>query len=129
MIQQDLVTWVQANASISAVIGTRFYPGILPQNATLEAIVYSSSSQIPAVTMQEVGGYNEAVFTLSSMAESYGEAKQLAKIVRAQLHGYQGTMGSTTIHAAFQISEDDGYDPETLCFRVDQEYGFHFAES
>jgi hypothetical protein len=39
-VAADARTYLLADASIAAVVGTRIYPSNLPQNATLPAIVY-----------------------------------------------------------------------------------------
>ena len=129
MFHQDFVTWIKANSALTAVISGRVYPRILPQNATLPALVYSQTSGMPAITMTEVGGYTAAIFQLSCMGENYGEAKSLAKTVRGQLHGFKGTMGATNIQAAFQIGGDeDVYDVESEGNRVDLEFAIHYDE-
>lgn len=130
MLHSDFKTWAEANATLLA-LGVHVYPGIVPQNPTLPLIVYNQTAGHSEVTFTQIGGYSEAVLQLSCIAASYGAAKELAKALRGQLHGYHGTMGSTVVQGAFEIDpgEQDIFESETREYRVDLTFRFHYIET
>src|SRR3990167_82241 len=131
MLHEDFYTWASANAPLAVLIAGRVYPRILPQNPVLPALVYSQSSGRPETTCVEIGGYSEAVFQLSCIAETYNQAKQLARTLRAELHGFAGAMGGTTARGEFQPEpgEEDVYEDETRESRVDLTFRFNYLET
>lgn len=46
MLETDLVTALEADAGITAVVGDRIYPVIAPDNCTFPALVYSVVSEV-----------------------------------------------------------------------------------
>lgn len=46
-VETDFYSAVTGDATLAALVGTRVYPAILPDNATLPALVYSVISQVP----------------------------------------------------------------------------------
>lgn len=46
-VETDFYSAVTGDATMTALVGTRVYPAILPDNATLPALVYSVISQAP----------------------------------------------------------------------------------
>lgn len=46
-VETDFYSAVTGDATLAALVGTRVYPAILPDNATLPAMVYSVISQVP----------------------------------------------------------------------------------
>lgn len=46
-VETDFYSAVTGDATLTALLGTRVYPAILPDNATLPALVYSVISQVP----------------------------------------------------------------------------------
>lgn len=51
-----LITHLEAHAGLSALVGTRIYPQILPQNGTLPAVVYQLISRTGVDTRTEAAG-------------------------------------------------------------------------
>lgn len=101
MIDAGLVALLQANAGLEALIGTRIYPDVLPDEPTL-----------PAITYQFLGGNSKPTFNTSGMQKlrvefncwsaswPQGGTKAQAAAVRdalvAALNGYQGTLTDGT---------------------------------
>jgi len=119
MLVEDLTAFLQANAGVLAIIGNRVYPRVMPESATVPALVYSQISAPHECTMDNAR-YVEESFQLECTAGDYKTAKQLAVAVRNALEGFQGAMGGTAVHGIFIQSERDApWDMETLHYRTD----------
>ena len=96
-------------ASIFNLCNTRIYPTIYPQNSDFPVIVYQKMSGGNIVTMDGGSDLFDAVFTLTGIAETYAEAKQLAATIKNVLHGYHGTIANTVVQGIFfqEESEND----------------------
>ena len=104
-------------AGLTALVGTRVCPLLLPEAATL-----------PTLTYQRVSGpwtHGQAGAVLLSRpriqvdvwAASYASAKSVATQVRLALDGYRGT--SEGSHWGATLANDlDLYEPETRRYRV-----------
>ena len=114
-LEKAIVTVTEADAPITAVIGTRFKHGMLPQNPIYPAATYQLMTQVSPITHEKDVGPQEATFRISSFAKTYREARELADLVVDLWHGYTGTHGGIQIQGAFLISMEPMYDPdETL---------------
>jgi hypothetical protein len=122
MVVEDITTFLKGDPGLTAVVNGRVYPVILPQGATLPALVYSEVHGQQALTLGNDKGFTDALFQISCMASSYLDSKTLAKALRAALQGYAGTMGSTVVQGAFEESERDSYNAETKEYRTDLDF-------
>jgi hypothetical protein len=129
MTIEDLTTYLIANAALIAVVNGRIYPQVLPQHATLPAIVYSQIHGKPGNTMENASGFTDALFQFACVGTSYFDVKKTARNLRTALEGFAGTMGSTKVYGAFQETERDGYDSETLEYRTDLDFKIWHLEA
>lgn len=120
MLVEDLFGFLTTNpAATAAIVGPRVYPRILPESATLPAMVYSQLAAPHSCTLDNAR-YVEETFQLECTADDYKTAKQLAVAVRNDLEGFQGMMGGTNVHGVFIEAERDApWDMETLHYRTD----------
>lgn len=49
-VESDVYTAITGDAGMSALIGTRLYPGVIPQQATYPAAAYFVVSEVPAAS-------------------------------------------------------------------------------
>lgn len=128
MTVEDLTTFLTASAPLTAVIGGRVYPQLLPQHATLPAIVYSQIHSDSPNTLDKATGFLIDSFQFACMGKTYFDAKTTARTLSDLLDGFAGTMGSSTMQGCFKTSERDSYDNETLQFRTDLDFKFCHRE-
>lgn len=88
MIEAELTTLVLADDDVEALVGTRMYPIIAPQNSTLPYIIYRRLSTSRPTTHDDSAGYAQAIVQLTVWADKYDEAKGLAEEVRQVLDCY-----------------------------------------
>lgn len=125
----ELVAWVLTQSTITALIGTRIHPDFLPQNTTLDAIVYNQISGVRAHSTAGASGYCEARYQLSCWSATKAGAKALAEAVRKAIDGFGGTMGTTAVNYAFLEDETDAWEDEPKRWRTDLDFMIAFNES
>ena len=141
MIQEGLYATLSGDAGVSAIVGTRIYPLVIPQTVYSEAtkrpcIVYSFDSKGRQIRFSGTDTLVEGRFTIDCYATTYSEAQDLAEAVRGVLVDYSGTMTSgsspqTTndVKKLFIESERDLMDIEPGLYRVMQEYKIWYDEA
>jgi len=109
VIDEALVTHVATVAAVTALIGSRFYPGAAPQNATLPHAIYHRVSSERAGSLLGSSGLADPRFQISALASTYGVARAVAEELRKAISGYQGLMGSLGVAASVATNDIDIY--------------------
>jgi hypothetical protein len=113
-VESDLRTYLIADTTVQGIIGTRMYPRVLPQGVTYPAIRYYLASVVENRSLSGPGGKERARLTVDSYAETYSQAKALAKAVKARINGLAASVGTgpTTITSVHLDQEFDINEPE-----------------
>lgn len=133
-INTALVTYLLAQATITALVGQRIYPGgIATQRVTKPYIVVEMASSPGEHTQDGASGIGRPHYTVTPYALQYGQAHQIAAAVKAALDSYQGMMGGTGgvyVHSCFYEDQRDEVDTsiEPLVYSVPQEYYIKYRE-
>lgn len=120
MIEETIRAVLIADGTVSGIVAGRVYPLKLPQNATLEAIVYHRIAGPRDITLSGPSSSGRARLRFDCWAERYSEAKTLLVAVRDALDAVSGAFAAT--------SEDDFYDDEAEVYRASIDYYFHHTE-
>ncbi|MGB9780621.1 DUF3168 domain-containing protein [Caldanaerobacter sp.] len=117
MLEQAIYGYVSTHAGVTALVGNRIYPLLLPQNPTYPAIVYSRVSRIYE---KDLSGtvWNQSRIQFSCYAKKYSEAKAVAEQLRSAFRDYRGKIGDIDIMVADVTNEIDLYEPDTALFNV-----------
>ena len=116
VIEEALYAFLAATAGVTALVSTRIYPQVIPQDAVLPAIAYQRISGPRVHSQSGASGLAYPRFQFTCQAATYSAARQVANAVRAALDGYRGTMGGAggvSVGAAFVANEIDGYSEES----------------
>ena len=118
IIEEALFSHLSAFAGLTALVGTRIYPMLLPQQATLPAVTFMKVSNPYIRTFGSTIGAQPR-FQFSCWATTYLGAKAVADQIKAALDFYAGTMGGgVVVRAGLVENELDDYDPETKRYHV-----------
>lgn len=102
----------RAHAGLSALIGTRLYPGVLPQKCTYPAVNYSRVFASRVSAMGADTGLVRARFQFDIWADTYAVARAIAEQVRLCYQRWSNTAG-TVIQDIYFVGEVDLYEDET----------------
>lgn len=82
-LEEALKTHLAANAALTALVSARIYPGILPQNSALPAVVYQKVSAVPeGVSHDGPAGLVESRLQFSVMGAKYSDVKAVSAAVK-----------------------------------------------
>lgn len=98
-----------ADSGVAALVATRIYPLLVPQDATLPALAYQRISGPRDHAHTGATGLAFARMQLTYVAASYNEAKSLGEAVRAAMDGLKGSMGAVTVGACLLDNERDDW--------------------
>jgi len=114
---------ILASAPVTALVGTRVYPMMLPQGPTFPAVVYQRISTVPDMLV-DGPGFAPIRMQLSMWATTFDGARTLADAVVTALHGYHG--GELRLSRLINLLDD--YEPDTKLFRVIADFRVHHTQ-
>jgi hypothetical protein len=127
-MEDDLRKFLLADTGVAAKVGERVYPDVLPNGATLPAIVYQRVSTPRTPRHGEASSFPRPRLQLRIWAKTRKASSQTANAVRSALDGYKGRMGSTDVTRCVIVDERGEYDPETELRPGLQEYQITYNE-
>ena len=92
-IGKGLRTYLVGKSSVTDLVGTRIYPAVLPQSATLPACVYSVISSVPNDCIAGSSGSVTASVQVDVYSDSHITSNNIAEQIRLVTQGYFGSMG------------------------------------
>ena len=119
-MEASLFSFLTGNAGIAALIGTRVYPGIIPQSGVQPCIVYNKSSRSRQQLFCGTDGLLLTLLEIDCYADSYIQSVALANAVTSALQDFSGDMNGTTVPRIFLENEIDLSDIEPGLYRQSQ---------
>lgn len=90
-----------AASPVSALIGARVYPSVMPENRTLPndlAVTYEQTGLVDDDHLQGPAGLAIATMQIQCFGRTYAAVRELANEVDTVLRGYRGTSSGVEIH-------------------------------
>lgn len=117
-IEPALVGMMKADGSVSAIVGTKIFPNIVPHSASMPSITYQLIDSGYEYALDSTPSHKINLVTcryqVNCWAATYKAARQLADKVRALFDGYAGTVGGVPIRKIQIADESDISEPEEL---------------
>lgn len=112
-----IYTRLTTHSGTAALVGTRVYPVIAPQNAQYPCIVYQRISGTEQMGTTQI---REARYQLSCWGETFASAQAVATQVRVALEEWSiyGGGGGVFVRMARIVNEGDDYEPDERIFRT-----------
>lgn len=141
MIQEGLYAYLSQNAGVSALVSTRIYPIVIPEQAYADAtrqpcIVYSFDGKERQVRFSGTDSLVAASVQIDCYARTYASAHAVALAVRTAMVDYSGIwtgtgspQSSNDIKKVFIENEFDLMDIEPGLYRVSQTYTIWYDEA
>jgi hypothetical protein len=125
IIEEALFAHLTSDSDVSALVGTRVYPLVAPQDAELPLLVYQRISTPRVRSQSGPSGLAHPRFQITARATSVSQLRDLANKVRIALDGFKGVMGGASgvnVGAIFQDNERDGYGETTMEYSVQMDF-------
>jgi hypothetical protein len=124
--------WVRERLQTATTAGV--YPVMAGQNAPFPLVVYRRTGTKRDRLMSGVPMSPMATFSVSIVAETYSQAKDIAVAVRLACDNFTGISQEVTIVSTALVSEQDNMErpfegQSKPLYRVDQVYEVRFQES
>ncbi|MBI9042924.1 MAG: DUF3168 domain-containing protein [Anaerolineaceae bacterium] len=126
--EKALKALVLADAGVAALIGTRFYPLVIPQDTVLPACAYQLLTTGRDYTHEGQCEFTEPRIQVTISANSYVEAKAVAAALRPVLSSFSGVISGETVQGIFLENEYDGYAFGSEIKTVRQDYCLQYKE-
>lgn len=124
MLEVDIRNYLISQEPLKLKIGTRIYPGWIPENAVMPSVAFLSVSGVRHHDIDVA--YPRYQFSVFS--SRYIEAKEIAAEIRNILQRFKGQMGNTNvIQVAFQ-NEYENYENDTKLYHIAIDFKFIFWE-
>ena len=121
MIEIEVYKYLSQYAGLTALVGDRIYPMILPQDAVLPAVTCEKISGQRINTKFGPAGLVRARIQVSCWAKGYLVAKQVAEQVRLALAGFPGG-------TVYLENEVDLYEEGTGIYHVPVDFTIWYEE-
>ncbi len=108
-IEESVVSRMLGYAEVSALVGTRIYPLLTPQDVDMPALAYQKISSPKTQSQSGSSHLAESRFQFTCEADDYPTAKALAKAVCHCWDGFKGTVASIRIDGALVQDDRDSY--------------------
>ena len=133
MLEVGIAQLVMGNSGVEAIIGTRFYPVLLPDNPTYPCASYQLISDIPDYLLDCTQGMNckrlqVDTWSGGTSAASYLDAKNAGAAIRAVLELWSGVLSDGTHVNSIQVANSvDGYEQDARVYRNTADYLIFFT--
>ena len=123
--ESALRAWAIADPTLAALIGTRFYPMLLPQVPTLPACTYARVSrfrpdEIPFATVR---------IQVTCWAATHDEARAVAQALTVAAGRKKGTSAGLRVIYCSEVNDLDLRDPETGRYTVPVDFKLTYREA
>lgn len=113
-IENDIITLLLNDASITDEVGERVYPMRLSANQTFPAITIQRISKAMNARSRD-SVMNSPVLQITVWDESYSKVSEIAEILLNKLDGFSKEL-TTGLVTIFQVSDTTLYDPDSKLF-------------
>ena len=114
-VDQDLRTYLLADATVAGLVGTRCFQNSVPsEKTTLPYIWFRRSTTIELDTLGPISVDWAVEFALECVSDDLAQAITLRDAVVARLRGHQGTMGDATYNWVHCRDQWDDYVPRNF---------------
>ena len=99
---------LSAVAGVTALVSTRIYPDMAPQNAVFPYIVFQKLNTSPTDTKEGVSPLDKLLVQVDCYSNNYDNAHSLAAAVRTALDRYTGTINGHVVDKIIFSNDSSG---------------------
>lgn len=121
MIDAALYGYLTSQPTIAALVGTRIYPSMLPEEVDYPAVAYMRVSTQRIYGIGGPIGYATPRIQFSAFARDPDTASAVIDAIRVALDGFRGGMGAANVREIASDDEmgehDGGYEPVSKTYQ------------
>ena len=130
-LEEGLYAYLAADPAISALVGTRIFPNVVPEGTILPNIRYqriTTSREYTHDPYSETHAWVRATVQIDAWFTSALGAMEVGEAVMLALSGYHGDMEGVAIGAVRNIRESDTYDQQKKLHGRSADFEFTYAD-
>jgi hypothetical protein len=128
MIEAGLYSLLTANAGLTALVGNRIYPVLVPEPPTYPCLSYQVVASHSTYTF-EGKQLGSKLFQFDAWGTSFSDCKNILNALRNALDTYQGTLtDGTRVLCALSEQEIDQFEEDSRVYRSLAEYRIEYVE-
>lgn len=122
---------LSADAAVGAIVSTRIYPTVVPQDQPMPALVYQRISGVePGQISADGAALVQSRIQLTALAESFSACAELLDAAREAVLYRHGTIGGVQVVSIVRdIDGVDVFDPEAMVFSQSMDVIVTYIES
>lgn len=129
MIEQGIYNLLAGNAGLTAIVGDRIYPVVVPEPTVYPCLSYTGITSSSAYTFDR-RSHDTKRIQFDAWATSYSDAKSILHALKLALDTLSGTLSDgTRLLAAFSDQEIDHFESDGRIYRSLAEYTFEYIEA
>lgn len=128
-LEEVLASRLTTFAALTALVGPRIYPVVLPQTPTYPCVTYQRISTTRESAMGVEVGIAHARVQCSAWAQTYTAAKGVKEQLRAALERWRGTVLGVVVQDSFFLNELDLYEADVRIWHLPVDFMIHYAET
>lgn len=118
-----------ADQTLAAIVGTRIYPEVAPEDVTTPFVVYSVQSVDPIRVKNSTSTLDTANFEVYTSSIDYGEAMDINDAVRTAMERRGGNFSDVAIDSIEYIDENVEMDRETREYLSEMRFRLRIARA
>lgn len=114
MIEEALYSKLTGTATLTAIVGSRIYSGIIPQGTAMPCLVFNPISTQKAHGMEITGkqGLYMATFQFDIVTTTAKQAAQIQEVLVDTLEGFRGSVSGFNIQKILLADVRSGYEAD-----------------
>ncbi len=112
-VEEAVVAKLMDTDAVTALIGQRLYPQIVPQDVARPSVAYQKIDSVP-VSTRAISHLARTTIQFTCEADDYAGAKAVAETLREALGGWHDEESDPIIFAVIEMNESDGYSEQHL---------------
>lgn len=128
-IEEGLYTLLSGTVAIAALVSTRIYAVVAPQNPTTPFLVVTKISDVPEYVMGSESGITTARIQIDAYDTTYSGARALSEAVRQALSHYSGAPYGVTVDIILKESDTALWEDEVKLHRILNDYMVSYRQS
>ena len=128
MLEEALYTYLTGYSALTALISTRVYPDLLPENVTLPAVCYQRVSTMPTQTRDGGSEIRMCRFQFDVFGADAKTTWQVTNTLEKALNGFKG-ISNPRVDATFIDNNGAQYENLTEYHRVTVDALIQFLET
>jgi hypothetical protein len=122
MIEDAMYSHLSTSTALTAIVGNRIYPMLMPQDPTLPAVTFQRISNGPQWSINGPCGLDNPHMQVDCWTTSFAGSKALSDALRK-------AMATAGTYSAVQLTDQDIYEVDTEIYRVSQDYSCWFKST